>query len=213
MNTPAPHHGPEGWAAGVGTAKIHRFFYLMPRPRSMRRPAFSSEGTVGFGGTAGGRDRGPTCARSETIPTMRSFPKPRPPPRGTASPPPGPGLGPRAAGRGAGSPSVEGEWRNLALGGFGLAGVAAPIRASSPPEIGGRPVRAVGSCGLDVAGAIVVWGLVARSTLRDNPGDRRSRGDHGYGPQRGTEAAQGRIGRGRRMESASEGGRGDSSSP
>ena len=26
MNTPAPHHGPEGWAAGVGTAKIHRFF-------------------------------------------------------------------------------------------------------------------------------------------------------------------------------------------
>src|SRR5512135_1354284 len=93
MNTPAPHHGPEGWAAGVGTAKIHRFFYLMPRPRSMRRPAFSSEGIVGFGGTAGGRDRGPACARSETIPTIQYFPKPPPHPNrhGSAAARTGPG--------------------------------------------------------------------------------------------------------------------------
>src|SRR5512135_1821936 len=181
MNTPAPHHGPEGWAAGVGTAKIHRFFYLMPRPRSMRRPAFSSEGTVGFGGTAGGRDRGPACARSETIPTIRSFPKPPPHPIGTAAPPPGPGLGPRAAGRGVGSPSVEVEGLNLAPGGFGLAGGVGPRR----PAHGSAIIQAI---------------------------DGRA-GDQGYGPQRGAEAAQGRVGRGRRMESASEGGRGDSSSP
>jgi hypothetical protein len=126
MKTPAPHHGPEGWAAGVGTAKIHHFFYLMPWPRSMRRPAFSSAGTVGFGGTSSGRGRGPACARSATIPTLRSIPKPPPPPRGAAASPPGPGLGPRTAGRGVGSPSVEVEVEvegfNLVLGGFGLAG-------------------------------------------------------------------------------------------
>src|SRR6516225_8461467 len=107
---------------------IHRFFYLMPRPWSMRRPAFSSGGTVSFGGTAGGRERGPTCARSETIPTIRSFPKPPPHPIGTAAPPPGPGLGPRAARRGVGSLSVEVEGLNSALGGFGLAGALSHLR-------------------------------------------------------------------------------------
>jgi hypothetical protein len=53
-----------------------------------------------------------------------------------------------------GSPSLEVEGLNLALGSFGLAGVAAQIRASSPPEFWCRPVRAVGSRGLDVA----AWG-------------------------------------------------------
>ena len=48
--------------------------------------------------------------------------------------------------------------------GLGLAGVAARIRACSPPEIGGRPVRAVGSCSPDAAGVVVGWGLVARPT-------------------------------------------------
>ena len=55
---------------------------------------------------------------------------------------------------GVGSLSIEVEGLNLAPGGFGLAGGAEQIRASSPPEIGGRPVHAAGSCGPDVA----AWG-------------------------------------------------------
>ena len=42
-------------------------------------------------------------------------------------------------------------------------GAAARIRAGSPLEIGGRPVRAVGSCSPDGAGVVVVWGLVTIS--------------------------------------------------
>jgi hypothetical protein len=100
MKTPAPHHGPEGWAAGVGTAKNHRFFYLMPQPRSMYLPAFSSEGTVGYWGD--GRREGPRAgvcpARNDPddpILPEATAPSDR---HGIAADRTGPG--PRAAGRG-----------------------------------------------------------------------------------------------------------------
>ena len=75
---------------------------------------------------------GPACARSATIPTLRSIPKPPLPPIGTAASPPGPGLGPRVAGRGVGSPSIEVEGLNLALGGIGLAGCRGADRDKLP---------------------------------------------------------------------------------